>query len=147
YIVHDNVNINYKKCINMPDVLVNLPSITEKDKEDILFGIELGVDFIAASFVQSQEDVIAIRKLLDENGGDKTQIISKIENREGVDEFDKILKASYGIMVARGDLGVEIPPEEVPLVQKDLIERCNLAGKPVITATQMLRSEEHTSEL
>lgn len=132
--------IKDKKGVNIPEVLVNLPSLTDKDKDDILFAIESDVDFIAASFVQSQEDVIAIRKLLDENGGDKAQIISKIENREGVDEFDKILKASYGIMVARGDLGVEIPPEEVPLVQKDLIERCNLVGKPVITATQMLDS-------
>lgn len=132
--------IKDKKGVNIPEVLVNLPSLTDKDKDDILFAIESDVDFIAASFVQSQDDVIAIRKLLDENGGDKVQIISKIENREGVDEFDKILKASYGIMVARGDLGVEIPPEEVPLVQKDLIERCNLVGKPVITATQMLDS-------
>jgi len=139
-IVLNSGKIKDKKGVNIPEVLVNLPSLTEKDKEDILFGIEFGVDFIAASFVQSQDDVIAIRKLLDENGGETTQIISKIENREGVDEFDKILKASYGIMVARGDLGVEIPPEEVPLVQKDLIERCNLVGKPVITATQMLDS-------
>src|SRR5699024_5322581 len=127
-----------------------------------LFGIQQGIDFIAASFVQDQQDVITIRKMLDKNGGEQIQIISKIENRRGVEQFDKILKASYGIMVARGDLGVEIPPEEVPLVQKDLIERCNLVGKPVITATQMLdsmqwdprptraeasRSEEHTSEL
>lgn len=139
-IILNNGVIKDKKSVNIPEVLVNLPSLTEKDKEDILFGIDLGVDFIAASFVQSQHDVITIRKLLDENGGDKTHIISKIENREGVDEFDKILKASYGIMVARGDLGVEIPPEEVPLVQKELIERCNLVGKPVITATQMLDS-------
>lgn len=139
-VVLNSGKIKDKKGVNIPEVLVNLPSLTEKDQEDILFGIELGVDFIAASFVQSQHDVITIRKLLDENGGEKTQIISKIENREGVDEFDKILKASYGIMVARGDLGVEIPSEEVPLVQKDIIERCNLVGKPVITATQMLDS-------
>lgn len=139
-VVLNSGKIKDKKGVNIPEVLVNLPSLTRKDKNDILFGVELGVDFIAASFVQSQDDVIAIRKLLDDHGGAKTQIISKIENREGVDEFDKILKASYGIMVARGDLGVEIPSEEVPLVQKDLIERCNLVGKPVITATQMLDS-------
>lgn len=139
-VVLNSGQIKDKKGVNVPEVLVNLPSLTDKDRKDILFGIEAGVDFIAASFVQSQEDVIAIRKLLDENGGEEIQIISKIENREGVDNFAKILKASYGIMVARGDLGVEIPSEEVPLVQKDLIERCNLAGKPVITATQMLDS-------
>ena len=132
--------IKDKKGVNIPDAHVNLPALTEKDKQDILFGIQQGIDFIAASFVQDQQDVITIRKMLDKNGGEQIQIISKIENRRGVEQFDKILKASYGIMVARGDLGVEIPPEEVPLVQKDLIERCNLVGKPVITATQMLDS-------
>lgn len=132
--------IKDKKSVNVPNIHVNLPSLTDKDKSDIKFAIEQEVDFIAASFVQDQQDVISIRKLLDENGGEEIQIISKIENREGVNEFDKILKASYGIMIARGDLGVEIPPEEVPLVQKDLIHRCNLVGKPVITATQMLDS-------
>src|SRR5690625_3719594 len=132
--------IKDKKGVNIPDAHVNLPALTEKDKQDILFGIQQGIDFIAASFVQDQQDVITIRKMLDKNGGEQIQIISKIENRRGVVQFDKILKASYGIMVARGDLGVEIPPEEVPLVQKDLIHRCNLVGKPVITATQMLDS-------
>src|SRR5690625_4603898 len=139
-LVLNNGVIKDKKSVNVPDVLVNLPSLTEKDKDDISFAIEQGVDFIAASFVQDQQDVITIRRLLDANGGEQIQIISKIENREGVNEFDNILSASYGIMVARGDLGVEIPPEEVPLVQKDLIHRCNLVGKPVITATQMLDS-------
>lgn len=132
--------IKDKKGVNVPDVRVNLPALTEKDKNDILFGIEQGVDFIAASFVQDQESVITIRKILDDHGGEEIQIISKIENRPGVENFDKILEASYGIMVARGDLGVEIPPEEVPLVQKELIRKCNLKGKPVITATQMLDS-------
>lgn len=108
-----------------------------------MFGIEQGVDFIAASFVQDQQAVLTIRKLLDHSGGEEIQIISKIENRKGVQEFDKILSASYGIMVARGDLGVEIPPEEVPLVQKELIRKCNIVGKPVITATQMLDSMQH----
>lgn len=132
--------IKNRKGVNIPNVHLNLPSMTKKDEEDILFGIKEGVDFIAASFVRNPNDVFKIRKLLDENDGSTIQIISKIENREGVDNFDKILAASYGIMVARGDLGVEIPAEEVPLVQKDLIYRCNLAGKPVITATQMLDS-------
>ena len=132
-----------KKGVNVPDVHLKLPAVTEKDKQDILFGIEQGVDFIAASFVQDQQAVLSIRKLLDEHGGEEIQIISKIENRQGVEQFDKILEASYGIMVARGDLGVEIPPEEVPLVQKELIRKCNLKGKPVITATQMLDSMQH----
>ena len=132
--------VKNKKGVNVPNVRVNLPSLTEKDASDIKFGIEHDVDFIAASFIREHRDVLKIKKLLEENGGSEIQIISKIENREGVENFDKILEVSYGIMVARGDLGVEIPPEEVPLVQKDLIHRCNLAGKPVITATQMLDS-------
>ena len=135
--------IKDKKGVNVPDVHVNLPALTEKDKQDIMFGIEQGVDFIAASFVQDQQAVLTIRKLLDHSGGEEIQIISKSENRKGVQEFDKILSASYGIMVARGDLGVEIPPEEVPLVQKELIRKCNIVGKPVITATQMLDSMQH----
>ncbi|MBO1003397.1 pyruvate kinase [Pseudogracilibacillus auburnensis] len=132
--------IKNKKGVNIPNVHVNLPSLTEKDKEDILFGIEQNVDFIAASFVREHTDVLTIKKLLEENDASHIQIIAKIENREGVDHFDKILEASYGIMIARGDLGVEIPAEEVPLVQKELIHKCNLDGKPVITATQMLDS-------
>lgn len=132
--------IKNKKGVNVPNVRVNLPSLTDKDIQDITFGIEQGVDFIAASFVRDHSDVLIIKQLLEEHRAEHIQIISKIENREGVNDFDKILEASFGIMVARGDLGVEIPPEEVPLVQKDLIHRCNLAGKPVITATQMLDS-------
>jgi pyruvate kinase len=132
--------IKNKKGVNIPDIHVNLPALTEKDVADIMFGIEQDVDFIAASFIREHTDVISIQKLLEENDAAHIQIISKIENREGVDHFDKILEASFGIMVARGDLGVEIPAEEVPLVQKDLIHRCNLEGKPVITATQMLDS-------
>lgn len=132
--------IKNKKSVNVPNVSVNLPPVTEKDINDIKFGIEQDVDFIAASFVRQHTDVLAIRKLLEENKGEHIDIISKIENQEGVDHFDKILEVSSGVMVARGDLGVEIPPESVPLVQKDLINRCNLAGKPVITATQMLDS-------
>ena len=132
--------IKNKNGVNVPNVRVNLPSLTDKDIQDITFGIEQGVDFIAASFVRDHSDVLIIKQLLEEHRAEHIQIISKIENREGVNDFDKILEASFGIMVARGDLGVEIPPEEVPLVQKDLIHRCNLAGKPVITATQMLDS-------
>ncbi len=129
-----------KKGVNVPGVSVNLPGITEKDAKDILFGIEQGVDFIAASFVRRATDVLEIRQLLEENNGTRIQIIPKIENQEGVDNINEILEVSDGLMVARGDLGVEIPAEEVPLVQKDLIKKCNTLGKPVITATQMLDS-------
>lgn len=129
-----------KKGVNVPGVSVNLPGITDKDAQDILFGIEQGVDFIAASFVRRASDVMDIRELLEKNGSPKINIIPKIENQEGVDNIDEILQVSDGLMVARGDLGVEIPAEEVPLVQKQLIRKCNAVGKPVITATQMLDS-------
>lgn len=129
-----------KKGVNVPGVSVKLPGITEKDAKDILFGIEQGVDFIAASFVRRASDVLEIRQLLEENNASHIQIIPKIENQEGVDNIDEILEISDGLMVARGDLGVEIPAEEVPLVQKELIRKCNFFGKPVITATQMLDS-------
>lgn len=129
-----------KKGVNVPGVSVNLPGITEKDASDIIFGIRQGVDFIAASFVRRSSDVLEIRKLLEEHQNEDVHIIPKIENQEGVDNIDDILKVSDGIMVARGDLGVEIPAEEVPLVQKYLIKKCNDIGKPVITATQMLDS-------
>ncbi|KQL32627.1 MULTISPECIES: pyruvate kinase [Bacillaceae] len=128
------------KGVNVPGVSVQLPGITEKDAKDILFGIEQGVDFIAASFVRRAKDVLEIRELLENNNGSHIQIIPKIENQEGVDNIDEIIQVSDGLMVARGDLGVEIPAEEVPLVQKSLIQKCNNAGKPVITATQMLDS-------
>ncbi|SOC03207.1 pyruvate kinase [Ureibacillus xyleni] len=129
-----------KKGVNVPGVSVKLPGITEKDAQDILFGIDQGVDFIAASFVRTAKDVLEIRELLEQNGGGHIQIIPKIENQEGVDNIDEIIQVSDGLMVARGDLGVEIPAEEVPLVQKTLIKKCNQVGKPVITATQMLDS-------
>jgi pyruvate kinase len=129
-----------KKGVNVPGVRVNLPGITEKDAKDIVFGIQQDVDYIAASFVRRASDVLEIRELLEENKGEAIQIIPKIENQEGVDNIDEILEVSDGLMVARGDLGVEIPAEEVPLVQKDLIKKCNALGKPVITATQMLDS-------
>ncbi|NGY84103.1 pyruvate kinase [Bacillus megaterium] len=129
-----------KKGVNVPNVSVNLPGITEKDASDIVFGIEQGIDFIAASFVRRASDVLEIRELLEKHNAAHIQIISKIENQEGVDNIKEILEVSDGLMVARGDLGVEIPAEEVPLVQKDLIKQCNALGKPVITATQMLDS-------
>jgi pyruvate kinase len=129
-----------KKGVNVPGVSVNLPGITEKDKQDILFGIDQGIDFIAASFVRRAKDVLEIRRLLEENNATNIHIIPKIENQEGVDNIDEILEVSDGLMVARGDLGVEIPAEEVPLVQKMLIKKCNALGLPVITATQMLDS-------
>lgn len=129
-----------RKSINIPNSTINLPSITDKDISDIKFGIEHGFDYIAASFVRKPEDVLNIKKVLDENGGSHIKVIAKIENREGIDNFDKILEIADGIMVARGDLGVEIPMEEVPIRQKEFIRKCCRAGKPVITATQMLES-------
>ncbi|XEC96465.1 pyruvate kinase [Paenibacillus tarimensis] len=132
--------IKSKKGVNVPGVHISLPGITEKDANDIIFGIEQGIDFIAASFVRKASDVLEIRELLEQHNASHIQIISKIENQQGVDNLDEILEVSDGLMVARGDLGVEIPAEEVPLVQKRMIEKCNYAGKPVITATQMLDS-------
>ncbi|WP_142415129.1 pyruvate kinase [Hathewaya massiliensis] len=132
--------VSNHKGINVPGVSIKLPSLTEKDISDLKFGVEQGVDMIAASFVRTAEDVLTIRETLNRFGGEDVLIFSKIENREGVDNIDRIIKFSDGIMVARGDLGVEIPTEEVPIVQKMIIEKCNIAGKPVITATQMLDS-------
>ncbi|WP_059103818.1 pyruvate kinase [Shouchella shacheensis] len=129
-----------KKGVNVPNVSVNLPGMTEKDADDIHFGVEQGVDFIAASFVRRASDVLEIRELLEQKEATDTGIIPKIENQEGVDNIEEILEVSDGLMVARGDLGVEIPAEEVPLVQKELIKKCNEQAKPVITATQMLDS-------
>ncbi|CAG9611439.1 Pyruvate kinase [Bacillus rhizoplanae] len=132
--------VKNKKGVNVPNVSIKLPGITEKDIQDIIFGIGQNVDFIAASFVRKASDVLEIRELLEEHGAQHIQIIPKIENQEGIDNIDSILEVSDGLMVARGDMGVEIPPEEVPLVQKRLIKKCNVLGKPVITATQMLDS-------
>lgn len=132
--------IKSKKGVNVPGVAISMPGMTEKDAGDIKFGIEMGVDFIAASFVRRATDVLEIRELLERHDARHIQIISKIENQQGVDNLDEILEVSDGLMVARGDLGVEIPAEEVPLVQKQMIEKCNRVGKPVITATQMLDS-------
>lgn len=132
--------LSNKKSINIPGASIRLPYISEKDKADILFGIQNDVDFIAASFVRTAYDVLDMRKILEENGGQHIQIIAKIENNEGVVNIDDILKVSEGIMVARGDMGVEIPFEDLPSIQKMLIEKCYKAGKMVITATQMLDS-------
>ena len=129
-----------RKSINIPDSKINLPSLTEKDISDIKFGAEHGFDYIAASFIRKPEDVLNIKDILKEVNAEHIKIISKIENREGVDNFDKILEVSDGIMVARGDLGVEIPMEEVPILQKEFIKKCVVSGKIVITATQMLES-------
>ena len=129
-----------KKGVNLPGIKTNFPGITQKDTEDIIFGIENDVDFIAASFVRRASDVLAITEILEKHNATHIQIIPKIENQEGLDNIDEILKVSQGLMVARGDLGVEIPTEEVPIAQKMLIKKCNALGKPVITATQMLDS-------
>ena len=138
--VQNGGRLTNKKSINIPNSKIQLPSMTDKDKSDILFGIKNGFDYIAASFIRRAEDVINIKKVLKENGGEYIKVISKIENREGIENFDAILEASDGIMVARGDLGVEIPMEEVPIRQKEFIKKCNRAGKLVVTATQMLES-------
>ncbi|WP_409344028.1 pyruvate kinase [Paenibacillus sp. MBLB4367] len=132
--------IKPRKGVNLPGIRTSLPGVTERDVLHIGFGIEQGVDIIAASFVRKAADILEIRKLLEEGGASHIQIVSKIENEEGVENLDAILAVSDGLMVARGDLGVEIPAEEVPVVQKLMIHKCNLAGKPVITATHMLDS-------
>ncbi|MGL5440366.1 MAG: pyruvate kinase [Filifactoraceae bacterium] len=132
--------VKNNKGVNVPNVKINLPAVTDKDRADIIFGIENDIDFIAASFVRKASDVLEVRKVLEENNAEHIQIIAKIENQEGVDNIDEILKVADGIMVARGDLGVEIPTEEIPIVQKLLIKKCNELSKPVITATQMLDS-------
>jgi len=129
-----------KKGVNLPGIKTNFPGLTQKDADDITFGIENDVDFIAASFVRRASDVLAITEILEKHNATHIQIIPKIENQEGIDNIDEILQVSQGLMVARGDLGVEIPTEEVPIAQKMLIKKCNALGKPVITATQMLDS-------
>lgn len=137
--IQNSGKMSTRKRVAAPGVSLGLPPISDQDASDIIFGCEQDMDFIAASFIQRPEDVIAIRKLVEEHHG-RMEIIPKIENLEGVKNFDEILKVSDGIMVARGDLGVEVPAEDVPLIQKDIIKKCNAAGKPVIVATQMLES-------
>ena len=128
------------KGINIPNISMDISSLTEKDYQDIFFGIKNRVDFIGLSFIRNAEDILRARKILKENGAEDISLIAKIEKREAVDNLKEIIEVSDGIMIARGDLGVEIPLENVPLVQKDIIKRCNFVGKPVITATQMLMS-------
>jgi len=139
--IENNASIGERKNMNLPGVIVDLPTLTEKDINDIVnFGIKNDVDFIAASFVRKGSDVTKIRSILAENGGEHIKIICKIENLEGLQNYDDILQKTDAIMVARGDLGMEIPPEKVFLAQKMMIREANLAGKPIITATQMLES-------
>lgn len=138
--VLNNGVLGEHKGINLPNSHISMPFMSEKDKSDLLFGIEKNVDFIAASFTRSRRDVLDIREFLDANGGEEIKIICKIENQEGLDNFEDILATADGIMVARGDMGVEIPAQEVIFAQKHIIKRCNEVGKIVITATQMLDS-------
>lgn len=132
--------ISNHKGVNVPNVELSMPYLSDKDRSDIIFGIENGFDFIAASFVRCAADILEIRKIFEEYGCSNIHIISKIENRQGVDNIDEIIAVSDGVMIARGDMGVEIPLEEVPVLQKMLIKKVYNAGKPVITATQMLDS-------
>ncbi|KRL27045.1 pyruvate kinase [Limosilactobacillus frumenti DSM 13145] len=129
-----------RKGVNAPGVSINLPGITKKDSSDIRFGLEHNINYISASFVRKAQDVLDIRELLKEKNMEDVQIFPKIESQEGIDNFEEIIEVSDGLMVPRGDMGVEIPPENVPLIQKHMIRRCNELGKPVITATQMLDS-------
>ena len=139
-VAKNTAKLGSRKTMNIRGVKVNLPALVQKDIDDITNGVKAGFDYIFASFVRRADDVRQIRKLLNDNGGQEIEIISKIESQEGVDNMDEIIELSDGIMVARGDMGVEIPLENVPIVQKQLIKKCNEAGKPVIVATQMLES-------
>lgn len=135
--------IKDERGVNCPDTHLNMPYISEKDRADLVWGCQQHVDYISASFIRNTQDIADIRKVLDENGGKNIKIISKVENTEAVANLDSIIEASDGLMVARGDLGVEVPAEDVPVIQKKMIETCRKLGKPVITATQMLDSMQH----
>lgn len=140
--VQNDGNLGSHKSVNVPGAHINLPALTKKDKANILLAIDEDIDFIAHSFVRSKEDVMAVQKILDEHKS-PIKIISKIENQEGVDNIDEIIDASYGIMIARGDLGIEVPIERIPGIQRIIIKKCILAKKPVIVATQMLHTMIH----
>ncbi|WP_249287502.1 pyruvate kinase [Lentihominibacter faecis] len=143
-IVVNSGKVSNRKGVNIPNQSLDLEYISEADRQDILFGIEMDVDYVAASFVRSGADVKVLRSLLNENGGDRIKIISKIENTEGIENFKEILALSDGIMIARGDMGVEVDFEKLPGIQKKFIKECCKAGKTVITATQMLESMTHS---
>ena len=138
--VNNDGVVSDRKGINVPDANLSMPFISQKDRDDILFGIQQDVDFIAASFTRTEEDILSIRKLLNDNGGKGISIIAKIENMQGVQNIDSILAVSDGVMVARGDLGVEIPLEQIPIIQKMIIRKAYSRGRQIITATQMLDS-------
>ena len=137
--VCNDATLGSRKSVNVPGVRINLPSLTEKDRNNILYAIEKDIDFIAHSFVRNKQDVLDIREILDAHKSD-IKIIAKIENQEGVDNIDEILEVADGVMVARGDLGIEVPQERIPGIQRQLIKKCILAKKPVIVATQMLHT-------
>ena len=137
--VQNETVLGNRKSVNVPGVRINLPSLTEKDRNNILFAIESDIDYIAHSFVRNKQDVLDIREILDNYGSD-IRIIAKIENQEGVDNIDEILEVADGVMIARGDLGIEVPQERIPGIQRMLIKKCILAKKPVIVATQMLHT-------
>ena len=137
--VQNEASLGSRKSVNVPGVRINLPSLTEKDRNNILYAIEKDIDFIAHSFVRNKQDVLDIKEILDAHGSD-IRIIAKIENQEGVDNIDEILEVADGVMIARGDLGIEVPQERIPGIQRILIRKCILAKKPVIVATQMLHT-------
>ncbi len=141
--IMNDAYIKDRRGINVPGVKLNMPFMSEKDKKDLVFGCEQKVDFIAASFVRRKEDILEMKDFLIENGGEKIQIIAKIENEEGVKNSTDILELADGIMIARGDLGVEVPASEVPVIQKSLIKECHMSSKVVVTATQMLESMQN----
>ncbi len=132
--------VKNRKGINIPGVMIDLPILKDEDKRDIIYSINEGIEYVAASFIRNRADVLYVREFLDANGGEHVHIISKIESQTGVDNLDEIIEVSNGVMVARGDLGVELPAHEIPRIQKDMIKKCNAAGIPVIVATQMLES-------